>query len=101
MLDFLRDETHMISDCEESETTIHRGAKQGSKSTSHTGKSRNSKTPVATGKSVPTKKKSSAALSKKDPKAPKRFRSSYIFFAKRRFQEIKKQRSLEGVPHKT
>lgn len=52
------------------------------------------------GQTIRKTKKASEGQRKKDPKAPKRFRSAYIFFAKRRFQERKKQFAQEGIQHK-
>lgn len=53
------------------------------------------------GQTIRKTKKASEGQRKKDPKAPKRFRSAYILFAKRRFQERKKQFAQEGIQHKT
>eukprot|EP00934_Nitzschia_sp_Nitz4_P000174 Nitzschia sp. Nitz4//scaffold42_size132992//97085//99309//NITZ4_003413-RA/size132992-augustus-gene-0.118-mRNA-1//-1//CDS//3329551760//174//frame0 len=48
-----------------------------------------------------TSKKRKQRPMKKDPRAPKRFRSSYIFFSQDRFPEIREELKSEGIQMET
>lgn len=45
-------------------------------------------------------KKRVSRQTKKDPKAPKRFKSSYIFYAQTKYKEIERELAEQGITNK-